>query len=156
MKEEKRAKAITFIIDSRLENVSLLGVAVRGICSHLSFGELDTYYMELCVVEAVNNIIKHAYSLEPGHTVEVEIFPADDSMIFEVRDTGRLMNIIKTERYASNFETETLCDLSESGLGLLLIHSLMDKVVYKRIDDKNILTLKKYVTKLQPEQSAVC
>ena len=82
------AGKIRLIIDSRLENVSLAGGAVRGIADTLSMDMTARYQLELCVVEAVNNAIKHAYHCQAGHTVEVDILLYPDSLTFKICDSG--------------------------------------------------------------------
>ncbi len=93
MPEPPPSKKITFLVDSKLKNVSLAGVAIRGICSYLSLSDVDAYYLELCVVEAVNNAIKHAYDNEEGHVVEVDITYSSEEIILDITDRGRPMSL---------------------------------------------------------------
>ena len=65
------AKRIKFTIESKLENVPLIGMSVSKLCSLIHLSDIETYQIELCVVEAVTNSIKHAYGLETGRQVEV-------------------------------------------------------------------------------------
>ncbi len=135
-------KKITFLLDSRLENVSLVGVAVRGICSYLSLSEVDTYYLELCVVEAVNNAIKHAYNSEAGHSVEINIIYSGKGMTFEISDRGRKMDTYGPRRL--DFDAQDLFVVPEHGMGLYIIDSVMDEVTYRSDGAKNTLTMRKY------------
>jgi serine/threonine-protein kinase RsbW len=75
--KEKEAKVIRLTVGSRLEEVFLVGLAVRGICAYTSLTDEETYQMEFCVVEAVNNAIKHSYHVMPGHDVDIiiHLFP---------------------------------------------------------------------------------
>jgi len=135
-------KEITFLIDSNLDNVSLAGVAVRGICSYLSLTEADAYYLELCVVEAVNNAIKHAYGSEAGHTVEINIIYSKDGITFEISDWGEKMLPQGLPRL--NFDAGNPVTIPERGMGLFIIDSVMDKVIYSSEGAKNTLTMRKY------------
>ena len=129
-------------IDSRLENVSLLGLAVRGICRHLSMNPAGCYEMELCVVESVNNVIKHAYGSKPGHQVEVILHLYENCLTFQIHDIGRSapMNLLPS----LDVDLLTSDSFPESGLGLFIIHSLMDMVHYESTAKGNWLTLVKY------------
>ena len=89
------AGMIKLMIESRLENVALVGGAVRGIADMLSIDRITCYHLELCVVEAVNNAIKHAYHFEAGHSVEVELLRFRDRLTFRVCDSGESMNPAK-------------------------------------------------------------
>ncbi len=146
MNPNVKDRTIKLVINSSFSNVSLLGVAVRGICSYLSLGEPDKYYTELCVVEAVNNVIKHAYGLESGNSIEVEIFLSDECMVFKVRDTGKFMHFVE-EGDSCDLKLENLQDFPENGLGLFLIRSLMDEAFYERVGTENVFTLKKELKK---------
>lgn len=142
MPESMPQKEITFLIDSNLDNVSLAGVAVRGICSYLSLTEADAYYLELCVVEAVNNAIKHAYGSEAGHTVEINIIYSKDGITFEISDWGEKMLSQGLPRL--NFDAGNPVTIPERGMGLFIIDSVMDKVIYSSEGAKNTLTMCKY------------
>lgn len=134
-------KTITFLIDSKLENVSLAGVAVRGICNYLSLNEIDTYYLELCVVEAVNNAIKHAYKMEEGHAVEIDIAYSNREITFKISDTGNKMDLYGPRRL--DFDPEDLGAVPEQGMGLYIINSIIDEVAYRSEGGKNTLTMRK-------------
>lgn len=136
-------KKITFLIDSTLDNVSLAGVAIRGICNYLSLSEIDTYYLELCVVEAINNAIKHAYNSESGHVVEINITYSKNGITFEISDTGRKM--AANLPHCFDFDAEDLFVIPEHGMGLYIIDSVMDEVTYRSDGDKNTLMMRKYL-----------
>ena len=87
-----QGRSITLSIDSRLDSVVTLGWAVNHITRrHMRLIELDAYHVELCVVEAVNNVIKHAYAEEAWHEVSVTVGLRDDRTEFRVCDRGSTM-----------------------------------------------------------------
>lgn len=135
----RSSRTIKFAIDSRLEHVSLLGLAVRSICSQLTLSPTEIYQIELSVVEAVNNTIKHAYHSQPGHAVEVIATVETDRLIIEVCDTG--LPIPEERRSAADFDPDDVLNLPESGMGLHIIHTVMDKVEYDRHGYKNVLRM---------------
>ena len=91
--------------------------------------------MELCVVEAVNNAIEHAYGNEQGHEVEIVISLFVDQIIFKVCDTGKAID--------SKHIPEKKSGLHERGRGLEIINEVMDDVTYETSDGKNMLTMRK-------------
>jgi len=68
-----RAGTVRLAIDSRIDQVHMIGWAVRGVCAAIAMSEKDAYQVELCIVEAVNNAIEHAYASEAGHEVSVVV-----------------------------------------------------------------------------------
>ena len=133
---------IRIAIDSELRNVRLAGMAVRGICSASDLPDRDVFRLELCVVEAVTNCIQHAYSLEPGHTVDVAIRIAPDRLIFIVCDTGKGMPPERIEpATAPPPEKAGIGRLRDGGRGLEIIRKIMDSVSYMTRDGKNYLRM---------------
>ncbi len=64
--------AVRLIIDSRLESVAAVGLCVRALASTV-LPAARAAEAELCVVEAVNNAIEHAYANQPGHQVGITL-----------------------------------------------------------------------------------
>lgn len=139
MKEQDSDKVIRLTIDSRLENVFLVGLAVRGICAPTFPNRADSSKMEVCVVEAVTNAIKHSYHLQPGHDVDIVIALKFEKIEFLVSNTGEPMNTEQTTKI--HFDPDGKRELPEGGLGLYLIHSMMDEVIYESNGSVNIIRM---------------
>ncbi len=137
----KYARTIRFIVPGRLEDVFLVGLGVRGICSSLPLDPEAVYQVELSVVEAVNNAIRHAYRDREGHEVEVLVSLFPDRILFRVIDDGRGMDLESTPVF--DFDPEDLEGLPEGGMGLHIIRSVMDRVEYASRGGRNILTMSK-------------
>ncbi len=149
MKGETADKSITLSIDSRLENVFLIGISVKTICDFFLSDKNDSNKIELSVTEALNNVIKHAYNSEPDHNIEVTISVYNDKIVFQIIDIGKSMK--PAQRNFSHahldFEPDRIETLPVGGMGLYIINSLMDEVSYETIEGKNILTLVKLLKK---------
>lgn len=139
-----KPRRIKLIIDSSLENVSLIGSAVNKICSLIPLSKLEAYQTELCVVEACNNVIEHAYQYASNHEVEVVVSVHMDRIVFEICDTGRALK--RQPKAALEFDPDDLQSLPEGGMGLYIMNNFMDKVAYQSVDGKNVLTLAKRFT----------
>lgn len=139
----KTAGMIRLMIESRLENVALIGGSVRGIADTLSIDKVIRYQLELCVVEAVNNVIKHAYHAEAGHSVEVDFQLHPDHVTFKIRDNGDSLNLSRVAPFC--FDPLKVETLPERGMGIFILKSLMDEVRYETVNGENILTLIKYL-----------
>ena len=134
-------KEIKLIIDSDLANVSLIGMAVNKICTQIPLDKIEAYQIESCIVEAVTNVIKHAYRNETGHDATVFIKLYLDRITFLVCDTGKAMD---PEQPADlEFDPDDLENLPEGGMGLFIIHKIMNEVSYKTIENRNVLTMTK-------------
>lgn len=136
-------KKIKLSIESDLKNVSLIGLTVNSICSSLEFDKETSYQLELCVVEAVNNCILHAYENNTNDDVEVVIELLPDRILFKVCDAGKVMEVIPNIMSALEFDPGDPITIPERGRGLFIIHKLMDDITYERFRDRNILTMTK-------------
>lgn len=143
------AKGIKFTIDSRLGNIGLVGLGVQSLCSYVGFSEVEAYQIQLCVVEAVTNVIKHAYGAQAGLEVVVAVALHPEEISFRIMDTGKTMKPLSREPL--EFDPTNLATIPEGGLGLHIIQTVMDEVNYQTVDGTNILSLTKYLRKVSQE-----
>ena len=140
-------RRITLAITSDLQNVSLVGQAVERLCSLIPLSDIESHQIALCVVEAVNNAILHAYHNETEHEVEVIFWHYPDHLILQICDTGRAMDPKHLEPQTASpldFDPSRLTSIPEKGLGLAIIRETMDKVTYTASEGKNVLTLTRF------------
>ncbi|GFO69143.1 hypothetical protein GMLC_27220 [Geomonas limicola] len=138
------SKTLHLSIDSKLSDVALVGHAVRGVCACSPLSEEAYGEMEVCVVEAVNNAITHAYRRQDGFKVETAITLHPDRIAFEVSDFGT--SIIDFAPRTLEFDPEDIGSLPENGMGLFIIETIMDEVSYRTEDGRNTLSFCRYFT----------
>lgn len=136
---------LTLTIDSHLNNVSLVGVSIQGLCMTLTpLSPEATYDVQLCVVESINNVIEHSYTNQTGCQVTVIVYLLSDCLMLDIVDTGKGMNKHLRQIFnTSNITGPSEEDLPEGGWGLYIIKSKMDEVSYQTTDDKHVLHLVK-------------
>lgn len=133
--------SIKLLIGSRLANVRLLGLAVQAFCVYLNFDETQAFQAQLALVEAVTNIIRHAYHGQPGSEVEITVTLYPQHLSFQVVDTGSPLPALNPK--ALEFDPSDRSNLPEGGMGLVIMHQIMDRVEYRRVNQSNILTMEK-------------
>lgn len=139
-------KRITFIIESHMQNVPLIGMSVNKLCLAASFSAIDAFNIELCVVEAVTNSIRHCYGGETGHEVKVRFTLTQEDIVLDICDVGPPMEPDKLEKAAiqcpeaDDYDIESI---SEGGRGLGIMKEIMDSVIYESEKGENCLTLRK-------------
>ncbi|MFZ5775904.1 MAG: ATP-binding protein [Thermodesulfobacteriota bacterium] len=136
---ERRA---SIAIDSALHNIALVGLAVKGICTQLPFDEKTAFQLELCVVEAVTNVVKHAYQGQAGQEVAVSLAVGTDRLVITITDHGRPGLCLDAPRRA--VEPAGLDAAPEGGVGLVIINTVMDSVEYSSEEGRNVLRLVKW------------
>jgi serine/threonine-protein kinase RsbW len=136
------SKTLHLSIDSKLSHVSLIGNAVRGVCACSPLDEECYGEMEVCVVEAVNNAIAHAYRHEHGYRVDTFITLHHDRIAFEISDCGKAIEDFAPRTL--EFDPEVIGSIPENGMGLFIIETLMDEVSYRSEDGRNTLSFCRY------------
>jgi serine/threonine-protein kinase RsbW len=147
---ELAMKHLTLEIESNLSDVSLVAVAINAICAFAGMARDNASQVELSLVEAVTNSIRHAYYGEPDHKVTINITFDDEHLRFDLYDTGTPMQAEAIDRLvrghgiveSKNFE---LVSIAEDGRGLEIIHRTMDEIGYTRQGGRNHLTLIRYL-----------
>lgn len=133
-------------INSDLKDVFLVGLTVNRICQYLEMDAVQSYEVELCAVEAVTNSIRHAYGNQPGNEVSLTLVIRDNRLELEITDKGTAMENSEQSRLiegsqALEFDPADVGSLPEGGMGLQIMHDVMDEVSYKSEGDVNSLQL---------------
>ncbi len=109
---------------------------VGQVASLRGFSEEDAQFIILAVDEACTNIIKHAYKGRTDAEITISCTERPDGIEFLLSDTGEGTD-------SSNWRMRPLEEIRPGGLGLHLIHWVMDQVDYRRSERGNELVLTK-------------
>ena len=142
---EKHSPKIRLEIESRLENTYLIGLYIKTLARDLKLDNEQTYLVELAVIEAINNVILHAYESQTGNPVTVEIIIEEDEITFQIFDNGKSMQ--RSDVQDLCFDPSDKSSYPEQGMGLTIMKKSMDKIEYKVMKDKNQLTMIKKLLK---------
>ena len=93
--------------------------------------------LKLVAEELLANIINHGYDDESEQVIDIELSVDNNRVQLTFTDSGKAFNPMK------NGHLELLNDLSEGGMGILLVKSLTDEQYYKRDGDRNVFTVTK-------------
>lgn len=143
-----RLRSITLTIASRLEEVPLLGVLVNALCASLNLPPEQRNQVEVCVVEAANNCIKHAYRFAPNRAVEVAASVFAERLEFDVMDSGTAADsefMRADHRGRLQASGENAARIPESGRGIAIMQQFMDAVEYSSKPGRNRLRLTKRI-----------
>lgn len=140
--------AVHLAIPSELAAVRFAGAALRGVLGEAGWEPDQVSSIELCMVEAINNAIEHAYQERSGHQVWVTLELTVGALELTVVDRGIAMPPEILERTRASLaarETEeadsAVSELAEGGYGLSLILQLMEAVSYRSERGENRLAM---------------
>lgn len=130
--------AVTF--PARFEYLDEIRAYVGKRARAAGFSDKEVYSVQLATDEAASNIIEHAYQGVPAGRIELTCEFEGDRLTITLLDRGKSFDPSKVA------EPDVKADLSErkiGGLGIYLMHKLMDEVRYKTTAAGNLLTLVK-------------
>lgn len=116
-------------IPAKPEYVGVIRLTISGIASHMGYTYEQIEDIKIAVSEACTNAVQHAYPEGEGGEVIVGFAIYEDKLETMVADSGQSFNFLQTKNELGPYtETCTVDQLSEGGLGLYLIETLMDEV----------------------------
>lgn len=128
--------------ESRTDELRRIREVVEQEAVRFGFDAETAFRLALAVDEACANVIRHAYRNAPGHQFSIEIGSEGDRFVVSVTDSG--VGFTPTE-----VPSPDLARLVErrrgGGLGLHIIHLVMDDIDYAVRSGANRLRLVKYL-----------
>lgn len=104
--------------------------------------------MRLCLAEALNNVVEHAYDGREGLPIHVDLLVDDAEYEIRMIDQGRVMpnGCVPEVEIDEEIDFDDIENLPEGGFGLYLLQEELDTIVYDRRDDYNVLIMRKSLT----------
>ena len=132
----------SLVLPCDLQEVPRLNAFVEEVCQSVGFDEITSMDIKVAVEEAVVNVMKYAYP--PGQQRDVTIEAASNELRlkFTIIDCGKPFDPTVQS------EVDTTLSANErkiGGLGVHIIRQNMDSINYERIDNLNVLTLRKKI-----------
>ncbi|MCY4401248.1 MAG: ATP-binding protein [Candidatus Poribacteria bacterium] len=125
MAENKQLR-IFLSLPSTMQLIYLLDTVISDLLREMKFNEEAQEHVNLAVIEAGTNAIKHGNKEDTDKTATFEFLIDDDRLTITITDEGPGF---EREEVANPLEPENL--LKSSGRGLFLMEACMDEVVYE-------------------------
>ena len=132
-----------------LENVRTVSYFIHGVGQRLQLSDENLFELDLAVEEAAVNIVQYAYPGDRAGDMLVCAQTGDDVVQVTLTDWGIPLDPADVKPFDIHAPVATRIN---GGMGLRLIHSLMDDVVRKTISQSggpNTLTLRKHVERIE-------
>ncbi len=110
----------------------------------IGFSDKSMFEMNLALDELFTNIISYGFQDHQEHIIKISITVEGDQLQMRIEDDGVPFNPLESET------PDIQCGIEEckiGGLGIHLIKKLMDDIQYQRVEDKNILVLRRTIRK---------
>ncbi len=132
-----------FIINSEYKNVNSVCFITKTFCEDHFISDGNIREIELCLAEALNNIIKHAYKGAENNTIEISMEIRNKQFKVILIDYG--IERSNLNKPTLEFDPNDIESLPEGGMGLFIIEQLMNETNYLRDGNKNIFTMVKNI-----------
>ena len=116
-------------LPAKPDNIGIIRLTLSGIASSMGFTYEDVEDLKIAVSEACTNSVQHAYDKHEVGEVIVGFGIYEDKLEMMVADSGKSFNFNQVRAEIGPYtESSTVEQLTEGGLGLYLIETLMDEV----------------------------
>ena len=140
-------RTIHLSVEADFPSVRLLAAACHGVLAEWGLPPDRRSLLELAVVEAATNVVRHAYGGRGGR-VEVELAREGSGIALSVLDSGTSFDPTRVPppREPDPRDPSTW---PEGGMGLPIIRAACDELLYRSENGRNRLTLHLKVDELE-------
>jgi serine/threonine-protein kinase RsbW len=138
-----RPGSLSTKFDVSLYETGRLSEMIRRFGAWHGMPEEAIFIVNLSLDELVTNIVVHGGRGEPrAREIVLRLRTEGDEVSIEIEDDGRAFNPLDAPEPDLNARLQ---DRDPGGLGIHLARSLMDQILYRRVGQRNLLTLTKLI-----------
>jgi len=127
--ESGHPSQVEFNITSDSDRLAEVRDKAKNLSLAIGFGPEDAQRILLAIDEALANVIKHAYEGVPQKPIDIKMAPVSqegrEGILVEICDEGKQVD-------PSQIRGRDLEDIRPGGLGVYLMKTVMDRVVYSK------------------------
>ncbi len=137
--EEAYLKRV-LVLPNDIETIPDLNAFIDATAEEIGLDMSLTMSLNLAIEEAVVNVMQYAYPEGENGDVYIEILAQEEWLTFIISDSGIPFDPTTKRNADISLPAE---DRPIGGLGIYLVRQLMDEISYRRVDNMNMLTLRK-------------
>jgi serine/threonine-protein kinase RsbW len=127
-------------LDSQLTELMRAQTWIEELSSFYGLGDETRFAVQLCMEEALANVVLHGYRSEPGHPIVIRSWVSDGSLYFAIED--KAPSFAPSAPVPANDEVSAnLESITPGGNGIRLLRRFAGSLVYESLTDGNRLTL---------------
>ena len=131
-------------VTNNLDELENLSQNIDQFCRLNGLTVRNAFELNLVIDEVFTNIVSYGFHDPKKHFIKIEFEISNGVLMVRVEDDGIPFDPTAVPK------TDLRCSIENrqiGGIGLHLINQLMNSIVYKRVNNKNILILKKCLDK---------
>ena len=142
-------KSLEVSLANELREIAGVAAKIDEFCAAHGL-QHAAYAVNLAIDEILTNTIEYGYQDDERHRIELIVRVEEESLVVVIVDDSLPFDLgIAPERDLD----ASLEDTALGGLGLFLVHQMMDSVDYRREEGCNVVTLVKNTRSAEPPPS---
>ena len=133
-------EALEVSLVNDLRELARIAGRIDEFCAARNLGPQVGYAVNLAVDEILTNTITYGYDDDEPHRIELIVCTEADSIVVVIVDDSSAFDLSQAPESDAGSSVE---DRIMEGLGLFLVHQMMDGVEYRRMGGCNVVTLTK-------------
>ena len=128
-------------LDSRLTELTRVQPWIDALADHYGLSEETRFAMQLCVEEALANVVMHGYRNEPGHLIVIRSLVSAGNLLLVIEDQARAFAPVEPASPGDATKPISLESIEPGGNGIRLLYRFAGSLAYERLPDGNRLTI---------------
>jgi serine/threonine-protein kinase RsbW len=127
-------------LDSRLTELSRVQPWIEALADLHGLGENTRFAVQLCMEEALANVVMHGYGNEPGHPIVIQSWVSSGGLFFAIEDKAQPFAPSEPDSQ-NNVTTPDLESMAPGGNGIRLMRRFAGSLTYEKLFDGNRITM---------------
>lgn len=132
----------TIVLSNDLKELERLGAFLRSLSGTMDMDDQTVFQVNLVCDELVTNIIHYGYPAGEArmHAIRIDMGLIPGGWELRITDRGVAFNPLLKSSPRVDLSVE---DRGIGGLGIHFVKQVMDDIVYERLNEENVLMMKK-------------
>ena len=128
-------------LDSSLAALSRAWPWADAVADKYHLSDETRYAIQLCLEEALANVVLHGYGNEPGHPIVIRISIKDGWLLLAIEDEAPHFTPVEPQTMSDVREPANLESIQPGGNGIKLMRRFAGSVKYESLPNGNRLML---------------
>ena len=129
-----------------LKELAVIAEQVDEFCGQREIAPAVAYQVNLSLDELLTNTINYGYEDGARHEIRIDLSIEGTRLLVRIEDDARQFDLTDTDPNRADTDSG-LDQRMPGGLGIFLVHQMMDTVSYRRENNRNVVLLgKKFET----------
>lgn len=125
-----------------LKELATIAERVDEFCGQREIPMAVAYQVNLSLDELLTNTISYGYDDEAAHQIRIDLQLDGDRLLIRIEDDARQFDLTDSDPVRAD-TSSSLEERTPGGLGIFLVHQMMDSVSYRRENNRNVVLLGK-------------